>query len=463
MKLVCVLGLCVLITLSLGNISPIHAQAGTVQLLWTNPMQVIDQAVSKDGNYIAAVNYTGLYYFAWNDSSPRWWYLSGPAGAGMFLSVAISANGEYVVVGNMTSGSVYYFNNSRTRSGPQASNTYTWISAHFWGFPNSDVERGTIDISDNGEYVVVGGTGDSVYYFVDCPLRSGIMQVWTWSRSSGTGYVHAVDMSADGKYVAIGGPDPLAGPTGFVAFFKDANVLPYPANHVWYAHLTGSIQDIMELAVSDDGYSVVAVSETVPITLYYWADATSLSGDPAPTWARQQGFSSVDMSSDGNKVVAGHRVLGSLHYWDNAKTRTGTNELERWTELGSLSVWDVAISDEGNLIAAVGQNFTSGSYEVYFFTPSDELLGYFEVLSRIQDYYLSMSGNGQVTAVGGSLFDSLSVFTWLAPVGGQLLPVNMLELLAPYLLMLTLVVTGVAALLFRRRIHSSEISSTRMS
>ena len=451
MKLVCVLGLCVLITLSLGNISPIHAQAGTVQLLWTNPMQVIDQAVSKDGNFIAALNNTGLYYFAWNDSSPRWWYLSGPAGAGMFLSVAISANGEYVVVGNMTSGSVYYFNNSRTRSGPQPSNTYTWISVHFWGFPNSDVERGTIDISDNGEYVVVGGTGDSVYYFVDCTSKSGIMQVWTWSRSSGTGYVHAVDMSADGKYVAIGGPDPLAGPTGFVAFFKDANVFPYPANHVWYAHLTGSIMDVVELAVSDDGYSVVAVSEAVPVTLYYWAGATGLSGDPAPTWARQQGFSSVDMSSDGNRVVAGHGLIASLYYWDHARTRTGTDELENWRELESLNVYDVAINDDGNLIAAVAYNVTSGFYEVYFFTPSDELIDYFVLQSR--DYYISMSGNGQVTAVGGTPFDSLSVFTWQAPVGGQLLPVNMLELLVPYLLVFALAITGAVAVLFRGRIR----------
>jgi WD40 repeat protein len=454
--------LCVLVIISLGKIAPIHAQAGTVQLLWTNPMQVIDQAVSKDGNYIAATNSTGLYYFASNDANPRWWYLSGPAGAGFFLSVAISANGEYVIAGNNTMGSVYYFNNSRARSGLQASDSYTWISAHFWGYPNSDVERGTIDISDNGEYVVVGGTGDSVYYFAQCTLKSGIMQMWNWSQGTGTGYVHAVDMSADGKYVAAGGPDPLAGTTGFVAFFKDANVFPYPINHVWLAHVTGAIEDIMELAVSDDGYSVVAVSRMTPKTLYYWAHATSLSGDPAPTWTSLHIFSSVDMSSDGNKVAAGGGgVEASLHYWDKARWRTGTNELEKWVELEGLNVWDVAISDDGNLIAATSYNSTSGHFEVYFFTPSDEPLGNFTLDS--QDIYLSVSGNGQVVAVGGAQPLTLSVFTMLAPVGGQLLPVNMLELLSPYLLVFALAIVGAAALLFRRRVHRPEISGTRVS
>jgi hypothetical protein len=425
-------------------------------------MQVIDSAVSKDGNYIAAVNSTGLYYFASNDANPRWWYLSGQTGGNFFLSVAISANGEYVIAGNATVGSIYYFNNSRTRSGLQASNSYTWISKHFLGAP-SDVERGTIDISDNGEYVVVGGTGEDVYYFVDCTSKSGISQNWDWTYGLFGGYVHAVDMSADGKYVAVGGPRPSpSSTTGFVAFFGNANVLPYPTSYLWYAYVTGSIEAIKEIAVSDDGYGVAAVSEMAPTTLYYWADATSLSSDPEPTWTRQQPFSSVDISSDGNRVVAGHAgAIASLHYWDNARTRTGTDEPENWIELEDFAVFDVAISDDGNTIAATCYNGTSGSYEVYFFTPSDELLGNYALQS--QDIYLSISGNGGVVAVGGSRADSLSVFTRLVPVGGEISPVNMLELLAPYLLVFALAIIGAAGLLFRGRIRRSEISSTRMS
>jgi hypothetical protein len=423
-------------------------------------MEVIDLVVSKDGNYIAAVNSTGLYYFASNDANPRWWYLSGQTGGDFFLSVAISANGEYVIAGNATIGSIYYFGNSRTRSGLQTSSSYTWISKHFLGAP-SDVERGTIDISDDGEYVVVGGTGEDVYYFVDCTSKSGISQMWDWTSGVG-GYVHAVDMSADGKYVAVGGPRPSPGSmTGFVAFFGNANVFPYPTTYLWYAYLTGSIEAIKEIAVSDDGYGVAAVSEITPATLYYWADATSLSSDPEPTWTRLLSFSSVDISSDGNRVVAGHGLLVSLHYWDNARTRTGTNEPEKWTELEGLDVWDVAISDDGNTIAATCYNGTSGFYEVYFFTSSDEPLGNYALQS--QDIYLSMSGNGGVVAVGGSLVDSLSVFTRLVPVGGEISPVNMLELLAPYLLVFALAIIGAAAVLFRGRIRRSEIPSTCMS
>jgi hypothetical protein len=124
-------------------------------------------------------------------------------------------------------------------------------------------------------------------------------------------------------------------------------------------------------------------------------------------------------------------------------------------------VWDVAISDDGNTIAATCYNGTSDSYEVYFFTPSDEPLGNYALQS--QDIYLSMSGNGGVVAVGGSQVDSLSVFTRLVPVGGEISPVNMLELLAPYLLVFALAIIGAARLLFRGRIRRSEISSTRMS
>jgi hypothetical protein len=70
------------------------SKAYGVEMLWNNTMSVYDVAVSRDGNYIAAVNGSGLYYFAANSSSPRWWE-NPPT---YFISVAISADGEYVAV-----------------------------------------------------------------------------------------------------------------------------------------------------------------------------------------------------------------------------------------------------------------------------------------------------------------------------------------------------------------------------
>jgi len=56
-------------------------------------------------------------------------------------------------------------------------------------------------------------------------------------------------------------------------------------------------------------------------------------------------------------------------------------------------------------------------------------------------------------------WDSLSVFRRLAPVGGEISPVIILELLAPYLLMFALAIIGAAAVLLRGRSGRSEISS----
>lgn len=74
-----------------------------------------------------------------------------------------------------------------------------------------------------------------------------------------------------------------------------------------------------------------------------------------------------------------------------------------------------------------------------------------------------MSGNGDVVAVGGAHWDSLSVFRRRAPVSGEISPANMLELLAPYLLVFALAIIGATAVLLRRRIHRSEISSAPKS
>jgi hypothetical protein len=461
-QLVLALGLCLVVGATSINVLPSYAQAYSMQWLWTNPMGVMDAAVSKDGNYVAAVNFTGLYFFASSSSAPVWWYLN--QSSEVFLSVAISASGEHVIVGNNTEGSIYYFSNSTLRSGLQASGTYNWTSVHFSGYPVDNVERGTIDISDNGEYVVVGGTGVSLYYFVDCTSKSGPSQVWDWACDA-LGFVETVDMSADGKYVAVGGPFGWPpGPDGFVAFFTNANVQPYPLSYKWLARSTGSIEWVFDVAVSDDGYGVVAVSPSIATTLYCWTDASHLSGDPNPNWTRLHDFSSVDISSDGDDVVAGlGGLVASLHFWNATRTRTLADEPETWVNLEELQVLDVGISDDGNIIAATTYNVTSLLYQVYFYTSSAELIGSYAMQS--EDYFLSMSGDGHIVAVGGGalpLEDSLAVFaiTGLTPVGGEIFPPNIFELLAPYLLALALAITGTALFVFRR-FHKQPLSSQK--
>lgn len=437
--------------LAFAMLPPTAAEGYSIDELWTNPMQVTDVAVSKDGNYLAAVNETGLYFFGWDSPNPIWWYLN--SSGDNFLSVAISADGQYVIAGNSTNGAIYYFGGCLGRTGQQPSDGYTWVSQPFIYFGpagNNDVERRTIDISDNGEYVVVGGTGERVYYFIDCTTKSNTGVNWEWYSYTYLGLVHAVDMSPDGRYVVAGGPDWSTGMQGEVLFFIDANAgSPGLRSPTWNNH-TG-LGPIVDVAVSDDGYSVSAVSINLPFTLYYWAGASGMSGsvNVNANWTRLHGFSSVDMSSDGQRVVAGFTELNvaSLHYWDNARTLSGTNVAETWVRVPDLSVIDVGISDDGNLILAG----TGRPYSALFYTNDGTLIGNF-TLDR-QGIIVSMAGSGTSAAVGSVTIDTLYFFriTKTNAVGGDVLSLDGLMLLAPYLAVTLVAGAVLAGVLLRMR------------
>jgi hypothetical protein len=191
----------------------------------------------------------------------------------------------------------------------------------------------------------------------------------------------------------------------------------------------------------------------VPITLYYWANASNLSGftNISANWTRLHGFSSVDMSSDGDRVVAGYYELNvaSLHYWDNARTLSGNNVTETWVRVPDLWVLDVGISDDGGIIVAG----TGHPDCALFYTNDGTLVGNFTLDSP--GYIVSMAGSGDSAAVGSSYVDSLHFYkiTTTNPVGGEVLASDGLMLLAPYLALAVMVAGTVAAgVLLRRKI-----------
>ena len=378
-----------------------------VEMLWNNSMSVNDVAVSKDSNYLVAVNDTGVYYFASNNSNPKWWYLSDD-GIEYFLSVAISADGEYVVAGDY-SGYIHYYNDSIATTGRRLSPT--WKSIDLGG----RVERGTLDISDNGEYVVLGGTGIDIWYFAGCRGRSGINEQSTWSDRVNfpAEDVLAVDMSSDGAYVAAGGTWAVGYypyTIGFVVFYRNANMAPYPTEPNWLS--SSSINSIIrDLALSDDGYAVVAVDESAIGTLYYWANATALSGDPNATWTNNGSFDCVDMSADGDEVVAGTAPLlpCGLHFWTGAKGRSGSDQVENWTRLEGEIVLDVAMSNDGGVIAAATMIGIASDYKAFFFKSDGSMIGEFNLTQYTP--LVSMSGDGRIVAMGGGIPNhSLYVF-----------------------------------------------------
>ncbi|MFP3950608.1 MAG: hypothetical protein ACLFVP_00465 [Candidatus Bathyarchaeia archaeon] len=138
------------------------------------PYDIVDVAVSADGNYVAAVSHTHLMYFSVENKSIQWTFNVTEAHNQSYIShlldiltVKISSNGIYVAIGYGESGSAYidggvsYFNESTKRNGDVIEPTWTsWFVK-----TNGRVDRKCLDISDDGESVTVSGTGTSIYFF----------------------------------------------------------------------------------------------------------------------------------------------------------------------------------------------------------------------------------------------------------------------------------------------------------
>ncbi len=374
-------------------------------------MSVNDLAVSKDGLYVVAVNSTGVYYFASENPDARWWY---PAGAeDHFVSVAVSANGRYVVASNR-SADILYFANSDTRAGLQTSATWTGMTSSI------STNRDALDISDDGEYVAAWTDcfDGHLYYYNESTTKTGV-RPWTWINVNvelvaGPTYL---DLSADGRYIAVGGDD---NSTGSVYFYKDANIPPFPTSCLWqsWSSLEHPIQDVK---VSDDGFSVAAVSRA-PGTLYYWANATNLYCDPAPTWKDTTPYNTVDIDATGDRVVTGKPPISpcGIHFWAGARSLTGVDPPTNWVRHEGEAIADVAISDNGRVIAAA--RCAIEPHVAYFYSVDGTPIG--EYTLQAYSDLVSISGDGSIVAIGGSppTVDSLYVLRIRYPVGGEILP-----------------------------------------
>jgi len=429
-------------TLIAMMISAVYAQPPPT-LLWSHWIPLEDIAVSEDGQYVANVDGTGKtlrFYSRDGDGTPLW---SWSAATDSLLSVAISEHGDYLAVGS--NYRVYYWINAKNRGSSPDKNP-TWQSVAY-----GRIDRRCLDISDDGDYVLAGSKGfgsyPNVLYWAGATSKSGSSISCTWGYPGGGGFsVNAVDLSSDGDYVA-------AGETGHsVAYWKNAKT---EGNLDWMSTKLESALDVVDVAVSDDGNYVAAVSHSVTGALYYWAGAKALASDPSATWYHELWagpiFTSIDMSSDGDKVIAGG-TLG-VYFWSGATALTGKPEDPSWTYATLSLVEDVAVNNAGDYMAAANDVVTP---YVYFFDSGGHPLWDQPYLLDAKVVSISLSGDGGTLAVGtvGSsahLFDTGFRTPTPAPVGGILVPVNKLEVLAPCLALVGLVGALTAAIAIRRR------------
>ena len=455
----------VALTLIAMMVSTVNAQPPT--LLWSDEVETLDIALSKDGQYVVIAAYdpvevsSQVQFYGRSSKIPIWTW--SPT-AGNIHSVAISADGDCVVAGTTRlgpNGEVYFWKNARTLTGtPDPS----WSSESL-GF----VYRRCLDISDDGDHVVAAGfTGSSadVFYWANAKGLQGDGKPSTWS--CGFNNIYSVDLSSDGDYVAAGVA--TSGSLLFgVAYWKNARTLTGdPQAPAWTS--TKSDSPVVDVAVSDDGDYVAAAADLD--TVYYWAGAKSLSGDPDPTWKSGLGvhFTSLDMSSNGGSVIAGGVTISTpniavppeanpdlietseVYFWGGARGLTGTPD-PSWTYTITGIVFDVAINTVGDYMAAVTAVLNPEPSKVYFFDIRGNLLWSYELDNPGWD--VSISSTGDTLAVGtasistGYLFDT--GYSTIKPVGGYVVSINKLSILAPYLALAGLVAVLSTVAVVRKR------------
>lgn len=424
-------------------ITVVHAQPPT--LLWDDAVGTNDVALSKDGNYVAVASGQEVRYYGRDSGIPLWTKQlgSGPFGV---ISVAISADGDCVAAGTSFpgGGEVYFWKNSRTRTASTADPT--WNSVNLGG----GIEYRCLDISDNGNYVVACGTGQWVFYWANAKGRTTTSESTSW-KSEYFVNVEAVDLSSDGDYV-VAGVYSSSGSTPAVAYWKNARSLTGdPQAYDWLS--TEPNNQVVDVSISDDGDYVSAATQA-DASVHYWAGAKSLNGDPSSQWwgGQDVSFTSIDMSSDGQSVIAGSEgPTPKIYFWSAAGTLTGKPQSPTWTYTADNGIHDVGINALGDFMVAA-QSITI-PHKVFFFDKVGDLKWSFELDKS--SHVVSISSNGDTVAVGTQEVTTAYLldtgYSSLTPVGGVTTPINKLEMLTPYLMLVGLIAVLSAFYVVRRR------------
>jgi len=250
-----------------------------------------------------------------------------PTGASVY-SIDVSDNGQYIAVGS-TGNKVYLLN----RKGVELWNYSVPIPD---GWPHG--RKKAVAISADGNYVVAGGTNDRVYVFD----KNGTK---LWDKNVGSD-VKSVGISSDGSRIACGCLN------GNIFFF-----LRESSNPQW-SYDVGP--EVLTLVISDNG-DYIAVGD-----FYDKVHLLSASGSKIWSYTTPYGrLVTVDISSAGKGVAAGNDSPGYagclMAYFSDLYDGT-----PGWSSTDGSPVWsyhppgggsdflDVAISGDGIYICGGG-------------------------------------------------------------------------------------------------------------
>ncbi len=290
-------------------------------------------AISKDGNYIAAVTNFYVYLFSKGSNDLLWKFcqhceIPSSLISGNMAGVAVSADGSYIAADMQ--GTLYFFNKD--------SNKPLWTA---------NIESGSIglDMSDDAGVIAAGtgnadnGKGQKIFLF-DKEGNTLAEYKPSHLEYDQTGDFYQPDVTPDGKYVSIstGCPDRRA------YLFSGSGEL------LFRSEMLTEDSPVHKSAISDDG-SLIAYSadhqQGKEILFLYdnkgkklWSFSSAEDGT-----AR-----AVSISSDGNFVSIGTSA-GHIYLF----SKNSNKPIWKFTESGRFAPFgDLKLSSDGSLLAAGG-------------------------------------------------------------------------------------------------------------
>ncbi len=346
--------------------------------LWdhSTAADVVDVDISKDGNYIAAINISSVYFLGHSSNTTLWRYSPGIA----WSSLGISYDGMYIAAASGPTCRAYLLNKSQTTpktpmwsyyhgsavspfliaisdyraaiavaastelllfnksyDSDPGNKEYEWICTTIGGAINS------IAVSSDGEKIVVGAN-DGYIYFLNTTKKTPKTYEWKFNTTSN---VKKVDIGYNiGKDMYL------------ITCYNDDNEVyllnstyENPKTAMW--NYTGSTGVVNDLVISDIGNYIVAGDDSG----YIHVLDDTYSSNKKVVWTnkilKDRIVKSVDISSDGRYIVVGYSTLYDpewiylLRLFDTSKT--SPDEPKSWGLTKSIT--KVAISGIGDYIA----------------------------------------------------------------------------------------------------------------
>jgi len=250
------------------------------------------------------------------------------------------------------------------------------IWAKTYGGTSHDYAYSVQQTSDGG-YIVAGrtssfGAGGYDFFLIKTDANGNIIWAKTYGGTSWDN-AYSVQQTSDGGYILIGETYSFgAGSNDFLLIKTDANgdIIWAKTYGEWWYDYASSVQQ-----TSDGGYIVAGLTYSFGAgDGDFFLIKTDENGNIQ--WAKTYGGTyydrawSVQQTSDGGYIVAGHTQSFGAGYWDIFLIKTDANGNIQWAKTygGTNNDWAYSVqqtSDGGYIVAGHTQSFGAGYWDIF--------------------------------------------------------------------------------------------------